>query len=401
MRTYPAWRQLLGDEVLPAAVLDLDALDHNQDVLLGALGAGLTLRIASKSIRVPAVLRYLLDRGGDRMRGVMTFSAYETAFLAEEGFDDLLLAYPIGRPDEAVALARAAMRTTVRCVIDDVAQARHLSAAAEGAGVTLQLILDIDASWRPGRGAHFGVRRSPLRTGAQAVALAQACADLPAVTLGGIMAYEAQVASLPDAPGGRLVDVPIDVIKRTIKARSIPLVAARRREVVTALHAAGWQTPLVNGGGTGSMASTSADPTITEVTAGSGFPCPHLFDGFDRLPLKPALFFALGVVRSSDPDHVTCAGGGYIASGAPGSDRLPQVHAPTGLTPLPMEGFGEVQTPFHRGEATPPLHLGDPVICRHAKAGELAERFAHYALVRGDAVVERVPTYRGAGRTFF
>lgn len=399
MRTWEDWKRLLADVPLPAAVLDLDALDHNLGVLTGALGDGLTLRVASKSIRVPAVLRYLLDAEPRRLRGLMTYSAHETAWLAEQGFDDLLLAYPIGRPDEAAALARAATRAAVWVAVDDVAQARLLSAAAQGAGVRLGLCIDVDASWRPVPGVHLGVRRSPIRSAADAVDLARACRDLPGVQVSAILAYEAQVAGLSDRAEPGLAGRAAGLARQVVKRRSIRLVARRRQAVVAALKAEGFHVGLVNGGGSGSVASTSADPTVTEVTAGSGFVGSHLFDGYRGLPWQPALVFALGVVRHSDPDHVTCGGGGYIASGAAGNDRLPRVLSPEGLEPVALEGFGEVQTPFRVTGATHP-GLGDPVVCRHAKAGELAERFSTYLLVRGDRVVEEVPTVRGLGRCF-
>ncbi|MCB9665754.1 MAG: alanine racemase [Alphaproteobacteria bacterium] len=400
MRTWEDWKRLLADVPLPAAVLDLDALDHNLGVLTGALGDGLTLRVASKSIRVPAVLRYLLDAEPRRLRGLMTFSAHETAWLAEQGFDDLLLAYPIARADEAAALARAATRAQVWAAVDDVAQARLLSAAAQGAGVTIGLCLDIDASWRPLPGVHLGVRRSPLRSAADAVAVAQACRALPGVEVNAVLAYEAQVAGLPDVAGPGLAGRATGMVKQLVKRRSIPLVARRRQQVVAALRSEGFHVGLVNGGGSGSVASTSRDPSVTEVTAGSGFVASHLFDGYRGLPWQPALVFALAVVRQSDADHVTCAGGGYIASGSAGPDRMPQVLSPGHLVPVDLEGWGEVQTPFRVGDGPVPA-LGDPVICRHAKAGELAERFASYLLVRGDRIVEQVPTARGLGRCFF
>jgi D-serine deaminase-like pyridoxal phosphate-dependent protein len=168
---------------------------------------------------------------------------------------------------------------------------------------------------------------------------------------------------------------------------------------VTALQEEGFALAFVNGGGTGSLHSTLGDPAVTEVTVGSGFYCPHLFDGFADLPLRPAAFFALGVVRASDADHVTCAGGGYVASGPPGPDRLPLVHSPPGLEPVELEGFGEVQTPFKLvGQARP--DIGDPIVCRHAKAGELMERFDEVHLIRGDEIETTVPTYRGLGGSF-
>jgi D-serine deaminase-like pyridoxal phosphate-dependent protein len=168
---------------------------------------------------------------------------------------------------------------------------------------------------------------------------------------------------------------------------------------VAALRADGLAISLVNGGGTGSVATTSSDPSVTEVTAGSGFVCPHLFDGYDGLPLRPALFFALAVARISDPGFVTCAGGGYVASGPAGASRLPQVWLPRSLRPLDLEGWGEVQTPFRCGAGSPTV--GDPIICRPAKAGELAERFPSYLFFRGAQAVARHPTWRGLGQCFF
>jgi D-serine deaminase-like pyridoxal phosphate-dependent protein len=40
------------------------------------------------------------------------------------------------------------------------------------------------------------------------------------------------------------------------------------------------------------------------------------------------------------------------------------------------------------------------VYFRHAKAGELCERFDRLYLVDGDQIVDEVPTYRGEGQTF-
>ncbi|MCB9727346.1 MAG: alanine racemase [Deltaproteobacteria bacterium] len=397
---WERWRRVLRDEALPAAVLDLDAVDRNLAILLGHMGgAPITMRPASKSVRVPWLLRHILEAGQGRLRGLMTYAAGETELLADQGFDDLLLAYPVGRRADADRLARLAARgVTVRVAIDHADHVRLLEAAAADAGTTLAVCIDVDVSWRPlGGRAHLGVRRSPIRSAADAVALGRHVAAAPHLRLDSVLAYEAQVAGIRERnPGSRH----LDPVRRLIKARSVPLAASRRAEVVAALRADGHAIELVNGGGTGSVASTSRDPTVTELTAGSGLVCSHLFDGYRGLPLEPALWFALAVVRRSDPDHVTCGGGGYVASGPAGADRLPVVDLPPGLEPLPMEGFGEVQTPFRLGPGAPPLELGDPVLCRHAKAGELAERFSEYLIVRGEEIVDRAPTLRGQGGCF-
>src|SRR5262249_53767555 len=125
----------------------------------------------------------------------------------------------------------------------------------------------------------------------------------------------------------------------------------------------------------------------------------HLFDGFRGLSLSPAAFFGLQVTRRPAPGIVTCQSGGYVASGAPGADRLPVPYLPAGLGLLGLEGVGEVQTPLIV-PAGVDVELGAPVFFRHAKAGELAEHFTTYLLVRGDRVDARVLTYRGAGQCF-
>ena len=67
-------------------------------------------------------------------------------------------------------------------------------------------------------------------------------------------------------------------------------------------------------------------------------------------------------------------GGGYVASGATRADRQPVPVAPAGLRLDAREGAGEAQTPL-LGDAARGLAVGDRVYLRHAKAGELCERF--------------------------
>jgi D-serine deaminase-like pyridoxal phosphate-dependent protein len=96
---------------------------------------------------------------------------------------------------------------------------------------------------------------------------------------------------------------------------------------------------------------------------------------------------------------VTTLGGGYVASGAPAADRLPEPYLPEGLHLDRNEGAGEAQTPL-LGESALRLRIGDRVYMRHAKAGELCERFNSLYLVRGDEIEAEVPTYRGEGFAF-
>lgn len=236
----------------------------------------------------------------------------------------------------------------------------------------------------------------------QAAALAQdILARGAGLRLAGMMAYEAQIAGLGDSPAGR----PLRAMAiRAVQDRSGRELAARRAEAVAAVQgvlAAGGAPPLefVNAGGTGSLERTTAEPAVTELAAGSGLYGPALFDHYRAFSPRPAALFALAVVRRSGPGVVTVLGGGYLASGPADAARLPAPHLPSGLSLDAREGAGEVQTPL-RGQAAEGLAIGDRVYLRHAKAGELCERFASLHLLEGDRVVDEVPTYRGEGRCF-
>lgn len=385
------YRTLIAGEPLPCALVDLDALEANVRTLVAPLaGTGKRLRVATKSVRCPDVVRRVMDAAGDVARGLMTYTAAETAFWAERGEKDLLLAYPVARPDDAARVARAnAGGATASVVVDSREHLDVLAVAAREMGTRIPVVLELDVAWRPLGAVHVGVRRSPLREASDVVALAKRANATEGLRFHGVMAYEAQIAGLSDA--GAAV--------RAMKGVSRRDVEKARRTVGDALRDAGLVPALFNGGGTGTVESCAHEAVLTEVTAGSGFLDSHLFDAYRSLSLEPAAYFAVPVVRRPRDGLVTCHGGGYVASGSAGPERLPLPALPPGLRLLSLEGAGEVQTPLELGRGVQ-LDLGDPVFFRHAKAGELAEHFSEYLLVRGTRVEARAPTYRGLGRCF-
>ncbi len=394
---YQRYSRALADRELPAALLDLDAVERNLDRMVDTVrGTGKTLRLATKSLRSVELLRHLLACGQGVIRGLMTYSAAETAFLHEQGLDDLLLAYPTVQPadlDRLCQLAGAGADASV--ALDSLAQVEPLEQAALSRGVRVGVIIDVDMSLRMA-GAHLGVRRSPLRAPAEVVALARRVSDSDGLRFRGLLAYEAQIAGLTDAsPFSPWMNMP----KRLIKTRSRAYVERVRGELLRLLEDEGLAPELFNGGGTGSLGWCSQEAALTEVTAGSGFLGSHLFDYYRDLDLEPAAHFAVQVVRQPCEGMVTCHGGGLVASGEAGPDRLPVVALPPGLELLSMEGAGEVQTPM-RLPAGLELAPGDPVFLRHAKAGELMEHFNELLVLRGDEVRRRWTTYRGAGQCF-
>ncbi|MGW4731232.1 amino acid deaminase/aldolase [Streptomyces shenzhenensis] len=379
----------------PLAIVDLDAFDANADDLVRRAG-GKPIRVASKSVRCRALLERVLARDG--FQGIMSFTLAESLWLARSGFDDVLLAYPSADRSgfaELTAHPKAAAAVTV--MIDDPAQLDLIDASRAGGGEVVRVCLELDTSLRLFRGRlRVGALRSPLHSPDQVAELARAVVRRPGFTLVGIMAYEGHIAGVGDSVAGRPLR---SRAVRLMQASAWRELAERRAAVVRAVRAVAPGLEFVNGGGTGSVQHTAAEAAVTEVAAGSGLYVPRLFDNYTSFTGRPAALFALPVVRRPGVGVVTVLGGGYPASGVAGADRLPVPYLPEGLRYDPQEGPGEVQTPL-LGAPADDLLVGDKVWFRHAKAGELCERFETLHLVEGDAVTAAVPTYRGEGHTF-
>jgi D-serine deaminase-like pyridoxal phosphate-dependent protein len=377
----------------PFAIVDLDAFDHNA-ADLARRAAGHPIRVASKSIRVRELVSRALERPG--YAGVMCYSLAEALWLSEQNVsEDLLVAYPTA--DRASLQKLAANETARQRVTIMVDSTEHLDFvdAAIGPHADIRVCLELDVSWRPLPGVHIGPRRSSIHTPQQAKALAAKITQRRGFALVGVMAYEGQIAGLGDNPPGQ----PLRALGiRFIQSKSGPELVHRRTAVVSAVRQVA-ELEFVNGGGTGSLELTGSDPSVTELAAGSGLFGPTLFDGYQAFKPEPAALFALSVVRKPTKRVATLFAGGYIASGTPTPDRQPSPYLPAGLKTLGLEGAGEVQTPV-TGKAAEQLSIGDRVWMRHAKAGELFERFDEVHLVHGDRIERTVPTYRGERRNF-
>ncbi len=377
----------------PFAIVDLDAFDANGADLLRR-AAGKPIRVVSKSVRCRYLLERVLARPG--FEGLMCYSLAEAVWHVEQGTsEDIVVAYPTA---DHGALRRLAANDRARAAISimvDSPEHLDLVDAALGQGhPEIRVCLELDASWRPLPGVHIGTRRSPVFSPRQAADLARTILSRKGFRLVGMMAYEGQIAGLGDAAGSGAKNSVIGWMQR----KSIVEIAKRRAAAVRAVRAVA-DLEFVNGGGSGSVESTGAEAAVTEIAAGSGLIGPTLFDGYAHFSPRPAAMFALPVVRRPAPKVATLFSGGYIASGSAESSRLPTPYLPEGLSLLGFEGAGEVQTPVS-GEAARHLRLGDRVWLRHAKAGELAERFTHYHVVVGDRVDRTVPTYRGESQNF-
>jgi len=381
----------------PFAVVDMGAFRANAAAMTRR-AAGKPIRLASKSVRCRHLIEQVLAMDG--FRGILAYTLPEALWLAAcDTSDDIVVAYPT---TDRAALARlagdATSATSIAIMVDcpDHLDLIEKVKASVSDPHQVRVAIDIDAGYEA-LGGRFraGARRSPVRTPADAVGLARAVLSRPGLRLVGLMAYESQIAGVGDDPPGRPFYARA---VRTMQRRSAAELATRRAAIVAAIRGL-TSLEFVNGGGTGSLEGTSAEPAVTEIGAGSGLYHPTLFDAYRGFTGQPAAMFALPVVRRPGPGVVTALGGGYPASGPGAPSRIPSPYLPAGLRLDKEEGAGEVQTPLI-GPAADSLRIGDRVWMRHAKAGELCERFSELHLIEGEAIAATVPTYRGEGQTF-
>jgi D-serine deaminase-like pyridoxal phosphate-dependent protein len=395
-RSHERLEATFAEVEAPFAFVDLDALEANAAEMLGR-AAGKPIRVASKSIRCRDLLERILRRPG--FDGTMTFTLPETLWLAEQGFEDLLLAYPT---TDTGALRELALRSAANpgvapiVTIDSPEHLDRIESVLGAGAAPVRVCIELDASWWAARGRlKIGAKRSPVHTPRQALELAREVERRKKIELAALMAYEGQISGVGDRPPGqRLRGAAIRFMQR----RSAAELAQRRAAAVAAVREVA-ELEIVNGGGTGSLELTAAEEAVTEVTAGSGFYAPAQCDHYSRFALTPAAGFALPIVRRPGPRAATALGGGYLASGAGNPGRLPVPWLPEGLKLDAEEGAGEVQTPV-LGAAAGELRIGDRVYMRHAKAGELCERFECLHLIESGEIIDVVPTYRGDGKSF-
>lgn len=394
--TYQYYNQIFKNLNLPLAYCNLDLLDKNiEDIAYRAAGKNKTIRIASKSVRCVFTLKRILA-ANPIYKGIMCFTGNEALFLIEQGFDDLLLGYPIANKKEIFDICSATKNgKRIVLMIDSTEQLQIINEIAKQVGTIQPVCIDIDMS-TDFPGIHFGVMRSPITTIEKAKKLIDSFEKFENIALKAVMGYEAQVAGLGEKnPANGIKNLAIPFLKK----KSIIDFTKRRQEIVAYIKSKNISLDIVNAGGTGSIESSASEDWVTEITVGSGFYSPALFDYYSNFKHQPAVGFAVQIVRKPAPNYYTCLGGGYIASGTIGIDKQPKPYLPEGIKLTENEGTGEVQTPIQYA-GKEPLNIGDVILFRHSKAGEICERFNELYLISNGKIVDTVPTYRGEGKCF-
>jgi D-serine deaminase-like pyridoxal phosphate-dependent protein len=388
--SYEELKDLVNAYKFPMVLCDIDALDHNLEKVGKILREiNKKLRLCTKSVRVPELIKKVEEK--DFVNGLFTYNSAEALFYAEKyRIKDILLGYPTISSIDAEELCKAASieGVSITAMVDSISHLDLLEEVASKHDVILKILIEVDVADKF-LGINVGVYRSPLRKPEDVVNIAKEIDKRQHLQYRGIMGYEAQNASIGDA----------SAFMRWIKNRSRKHVNQWRQEIIDALKREGYESEVVNGGGSGCFQETAAENSITEIGIGSLLFKSHIFDTINSLDdFLPSLFFALQIVRKPKKDIVTAFSGGYVSSGAVKAMPLPV--KPEKLKTIKNEEFGEVQTPFKYNPKKLDLNLGDPIFCRFGKAGEPLEHFNKIHSYSNGKITGHYLTYRGMGKRF-
>jgi D-serine deaminase-like pyridoxal phosphate-dependent protein len=382
---YQQYIEALASVEAPALLVDMNALDENI-AWATANSGGKKIRLATKSMRCVELIKYVLA-SHPIFQGLMTYDLREALWLRSLGFGDILMGYPT--TDTLALNVLAKNPAGIILMVDLISHLDLLEEIASRHQQSFSICLDVDLSMDL-PGIRFGVYRSSIQHEQQLKKILEHLKLCPHLKLVGLMGYEAQIAGVGDKHSW---------LMRFLKRLSLPQLQQRRQKLLSVITSFEHELTLINGGGTGSLKNTATEDVVTEVTVGSGFYCPALFDNYQSFTLRPAMAYSLPIVRRPTEDIFTALGGGYIASGEIGVAKQPLPYLPSGISLLKHEGAGEVQTPFkYQGDEE--LKVGNLIFMRHAKAGEPCERFNHIHLIRDGKYVKLTPTYRGEGQAF-
>ena len=200
----------------PCLILDMDALDHNMDVMASYYaGQSSKLRGHSKNHKTPALAHRQIRRGGT-VGGVCSAKVSEAEVMVHGGIPSVFITSEVVAPLKIDRLCALAQQAEMLVACDDPHNARDLSSAAAAQGVELGVVIEQET----------GLRRCGVQNIDQGVALAQTIKSLPGLAFRGIMSHQV-IAPMPDredrvTEGRRVIQKVID-LKDAIEASGTPV----------------------------------------------------------------------------------------------------------------------------------------------------------------------------------
>ena len=226
----------------PCYVIDLDVMERNIEKMAAYFkDRPAALRPHMKHHKTPEIALKQMAAGAV---GVCCQKLGEAEAMADGGVDDILITYEIIGAAKIRRLVNLARRVNLMVTVDDAGNVRDLSEAAQAAGVSLGILVDINS----------GQNRCGVEPGGPAVDLARAVAGAPSLELKGLCGYEGHLQSV------------LDLEERTTRAQEAMAQVTATAETI---RDEGLPVDIVSAGGTGTYNITGDYPGVTEVQAGS------------------------------------------------------------------------------------------------------------------------------------
>jgi D-serine deaminase-like pyridoxal phosphate-dependent protein len=213
----PEWFSIsnAAEVATPGLLIYLDRVRQNVRRMIAIAGGVDRLRPHIKTHKLAEVVRMQMEQGIAKFK-CATIAEAELA--AAAGAADVLLAYqPVG-PNIGRLLDLAAKFSSARfsCVVDNPDTVGDLSAAAARASARIEVLVDLD----------IGQHRTGIPPGSRAVDLYRLIASLPALSAGGLHAYDGQIRDSDVAARTAACEeafAPVDILRRKLEHEGLPV----------------------------------------------------------------------------------------------------------------------------------------------------------------------------------
>ena len=356
MDTY---RPLIGTSVrdldTPSLLVDLDALEHNMNVVAETYRDTPTkLRGHIKNLKSP-VLAHMQIRAGGTVGGVCTAKLAEAEVMVDGGVDDVFITNQIVTLDKMARLCALTRRADVKVGIDDPRNLRELSDVAQARNATVGVLIEVDTS----------MHRAGVRTVEDGVELAKLAVELPGVAFRGVMSHQT------------VADPEPDLETRTVEGRRYIQMCL---DVKDAIEEAGIPVEIVSSGETWTYDVAADIPGVTEVEGGTYLLMSHQYTYLGAFEIAGKV---LGTVISTPRPGVAIGDVGVRALASPGG-ILPTVEDLPGVT---VESLHEEHIVL-RSEGHMPLRVGDKFILHSGQQDIMVNRWDQFIAVRNGVVEE-------------
>ena len=339
----------------PCLILDMDALDHNMDVIADYYGERHSkLRGHSKNHKSPALALRQIQRGGT-VGGVCAAKVAEAEVMVQGGVPSVFVTSEVVAPPKIARLCVLAGQAEVMVACESEANAHDLSQAATAQGVNLGVVIEQET----------GLLRCGVQEVEPGLALARLIHSLPGLSLKGVMSH--QMMSEPSS----------DREDRVTEAHRLIQPVLDLRE---AMINAGLPVEIVSTGETWSYDIAGEMPDVTEIQGGSYLVMETSYEYIPDFQLAGKVLSS--IISVPRPGTAIGDAGARAVCGIKG---LPRVEGRPGVTAVAMDAD---RTVFQVAEGTE-LAVGDQVILLPGQQDAMVSRWDRFIGIR-DGVVEAV-----------